>query len=626
MKIKSLQLNRFRQFFQTDIQFGNFNILVGPNNAGKTTVLHAIRAFFSLMNGQVRFEGSPPKPVFHRRYLTNVEDLIPTPDHRELWYKKQAGSHCKISLTFEDEQKFTVLLRQQFGQVHVATEELPAFKQPADYDKYIERSVAFIPGLVGVLVDEPFASFARRNSLASQGRYSEIFRSSLHQLHDRDNTRLQKLNDVLLELFGVSVSRVAFDPEADEYVTVEYVRDDTNLDIVSAGSGLQQLVQILTYIYLTSPQILLIDEPDAHLHSQLQGRLGALLRQIASDLDAQVFICTHSLDLIDTAGPEEVIVVEAKRKTIRPLAANADIVSAMASAGIVDNSSLSRIIASRRMVVLEDKNTALFKVIDRLTGAGLFTFASGAFVKSALGQSNFPQYKELADILTGFTDRPVELTFIHDRDGLPDFLADLFLSSMAEKDMDVHLLGRHELESYLIDPELVSDALRNKITSENAKKMIIDSGKKLLQEARQRCRKSAKEVNRHLKGDKKFKEDALELDSDKWFDGLDSSNWEVIARVWPGKELVNELRSRIKNEFDLELRPGQLAASLKASHLPHELKDFWIGLAPRHQLSPTKQNNTKKTKKAIRKKVTTKSSNTSARIKARKSPVKKKSS
>ena len=60
MKIREIRLERFRQFRDTRIEVGDFNLLVGPNNCGKTSILHAVRAFFALMNGHVRFEGTPP--------------------------------------------------------------------------------------------------------------------------------------------------------------------------------------------------------------------------------------------------------------------------------------------------------------------------------------------------------------------------------------------------------------------------------------------------------------------------------------------------------------------------------------------------------------------------------------
>jgi hypothetical protein len=539
------------------------------------------------MSGHVAIEGDPPKPEYHKRFLSSVQDLVPTPDHRELWFGKRAGSPCKIAVTFNDDTCFTVVLRQQFGQVHVSSENLPDLTTETEFNTYLNQTVAFIPGLVGVLVNEPYATFARRNSLASQGRYAEIFRSSLHQLKDRGDPLVAKVNGVLKELFGVEVTRIHFDPTLQEYVTVEYEQDGTSLDIVSSGSGLQQVIQILTYLYLTNPRFLLIDEPDAHLHSQLQSRLGTLFRQVAQDLNAQVFLSTHSIDMIDTAPPQEVIIVDSSKPEIRPLAANANLVGALAAAGIVENSSLSRIIASRRMVVLEDENTALFKLLDRLTGAKLFSYSGGAFVKSAYGEGNFPHFKELAETVESFTGRSIEVGFVHDRDGLPDFLVNDFLQSMKKTGMEVRLLERHELESYLVCPELLADASEGKLSVDQVTQAIVTAGEALRQEARQMCRKTAKAVNRHLPDGTRRKDDALEREVDGWFDSLDGKKWDTVARIWPGKELIREIRKILNNTHSVEVRPGKLEATLQENHIPDELKGFWNALAGQRKAPPT---------------------------------------
>ena len=90
-KIKSIHLQRFRQFADTKLSVRDFNLLVGPNNSGKTSILHAIKSFFFLMHGHVRFEGTPPKPIYHRRFLSGSEEIAPTPDTRELWFNLQTG-------------------------------------------------------------------------------------------------------------------------------------------------------------------------------------------------------------------------------------------------------------------------------------------------------------------------------------------------------------------------------------------------------------------------------------------------------------------------------------------------------------------------------------------------------
>ena len=495
--------------------------------------------------------------------------------------RQAGGSPCKLTVTFEDNTSFSVVLRQQFGQVHVSAESLPPLPTEAAFNKYLNQTVAFIPGLVGVLVNEPYATFARRNSLASQGRYSEIFRSSLHQLNERKRSLLPKINATLDEFFRIQITRIAFDPNSQEYVTVEYKQSGNSLDIVSSGSGMQQVVQILTYLYLSSPKILLIDEPDAHLHAQLQGQVGALFRKVSHDLKAQVFLSTHSIDLIDTASPHEVIIVDSTKSDIEPLAATASVVEALAAAGIVENSSLSRIIASRRMVIVEDKNTSLFKVIDRITGAGLFSSSSGAFVKSALGESNFPNFKELCKTLEEFTGKPIELVFVHDRDGMPDFIVSDFIESMKKDQMEVKLLERHELESYLVSPDLLVAAMGGKVTVEDIKRIIVDAGANLRQDARQMCRKTAKSVNRHLSESKRRRDDDLEREVDGWFDKLKSDDWTTVAKVWPGKELVKEIRKLVAARHGVDVRLGKLELMLKAEHLPEDLKALWESLAQR---------------------------------------------
>ena len=227
MKIKKIRLQRFRQFADTTFEVEEFNILVGPNNCGKTSLLHAIRAFFLLMHGHVKIGGDPPVANYHRRFLSGAEEVAPTPDIRELWYGLQAGKPLTISVTFDDDVMFAVVLRQQFGQIHVSAEDLPKNLTAKKLTSYLGTQVAFIPGLVGVLVTEPYATRARRNALATQGRYSEIFRSSLQQLNAKSPDLVTRINAWLRDLFGVSVSTVNFDQKADEFVTVKYEQKES---------------------------------------------------------------------------------------------------------------------------------------------------------------------------------------------------------------------------------------------------------------------------------------------------------------------------------------------------------------------------------------------------------------
>ena len=573
-KITSLRLQRFRQFADTTIVVRDFNVLVGPNNCGKTTILHAIRAFFLLMNGHVRFEGNPPTAAYHKRYLSGAEEVAPTPDIKELWHGQRAGKPIVLSLTFDDDTTFGLSLKQQFGQLHVSTDILPTGLTAATVASYLGTEVAFIPGLVGVLVSEPYATAARRNALATQGRYSEIFRSSLHQLKAKDQALLDQINQWLSGLFGVSVRTVDFDAESDEYVTVKYTQNENDFDVVSSGAGLQQVIQMLTYLYLKKPRILLIDEPDAHLHSKLQARLGDLFRRVAADLDAQVFLSTHSLDLIDTFPTSNVIVVDSTKKKLSAVGDNADLISTLVDADVVDVSALSRLLSSRKLVVVEDKDQTILKSIDKVCGSLLYSSKSSSYVLSARGVSNFRGVAELGRILESLSGTQFEITFIQDRDGMPDFLVPLFLESQKEQGLTPWLLDRHEIESYLIEPSLLVQAaalVGTQVTEDDTQNAILAAGHELKAEARQASLMCAQIVNRVL--NERMKDHELDLRVYKWFDSLDLNDFRTIQRVFPGKEVLRKVLQSLGGS-GRSITKGNCIAALKRELVPADMVEL----------------------------------------------------
>jgi energy-coupling factor transporter ATP-binding protein EcfA2 len=71
-----------------------------------------------------------------------------------------------------------------------------------------------------------------------------------------------------------------------------------------AGTGYLQIVQIFAYLLKFRPKLLLIDEPDAHLHPSTQERLIMALEEAAVAFPETKFIVTtHSPHLVRACGP-----------------------------------------------------------------------------------------------------------------------------------------------------------------------------------------------------------------------------------------------------------------------------------------------------------------------------------
>lgn len=79
-------------------------------------------------------------------------------------------------------------------------------------------------------------------------------------------------------------------------VEVEYGEAWTTLDM--ASTGMLQVIQILAYTCFYGPPLLLLDEPDAHLHADSQSRLYEALRGIAEEKQTRILLASHSPQLI----------------------------------------------------------------------------------------------------------------------------------------------------------------------------------------------------------------------------------------------------------------------------------------------------------------------------------------
>src|SRR6185295_17221091 len=85
--------------------------------------------------------------------------------------------------------------------------------------------------------------------------------------------------------------------------------DGSSLDVASAGSGFQQVLMLLTFLYTRPASVLLLDEPDAHLHVLLQDSIYSELRSVAAKQGSQLVIATHSEVIINSVDPRELCIL-----------------------------------------------------------------------------------------------------------------------------------------------------------------------------------------------------------------------------------------------------------------------------------------------------------------------------
>ena len=578
-QLASIQLERFKSFQNTTFCFKSHNILVGANNSGKSSILHAIRLFFKL--AQNAFVGTAGNIKF-RNFFVDITEKIPLADSSEIWYQHKKSNRVdrgmKITASFANGLRLQIILTDMFSQTHVAGVCLdnPTNLTGDGINGILNMNVAFISGMQGILTKESYVTPARINTLVSESRYIEIFRSSLLNLKNENYDNIDALNSILEEYLDIKISNISFDPNKDEFLSVEYEKDKINYDISNAGSGMQQIIQMLTHLYLNNPRIILVDEPDAHLHPDLQCKIGAILRDFAQHNDAQLFIATHSPEIIDVYDNKEVFLIDNSRPRITAIGQDNDFINILFKKGILTSSSLTNLAVKPNCFVYEDENDKYIKKIAQLLGCDIFK--KPGRTKSAKGVNNFEYIFDIYKSVSSIINRDLSLFFLQDRDGVPANYVKLIEEYYQNNSIkEVHILQRHEIENYLIEPQLLfrvfNSTFHLDLTMETVENIMREAAGRIVslqRDARTRC---VTIVHRCKPGSKKDKD--IEDEIDQTFRKIDFSNIKTIQHIIPGKEFFSKLHDIIDEKYHVNFSIHNCLDLLEAADIDEELKQFF---------------------------------------------------
>lgn len=301
--IREVTLRRFKRFEEETFPFPGHIVLAGPNNTGKTTALQAIAAWELAFNRwrerndfQRRNGGYTRVPIARQDFAA-----VPLLTYDLLWNQRQYHRREPIKIGVRGSQGWTITMEL----IPDTTEQI--FIRPTgDVAPNILQQAAlqtvYVPPMTGLSTQEPVYQTAYQRVLLGQGKPGDIIRNLLVQVNQRPEWN--RLVETVQLLFGYEI----LPPNAmGAYITAEY-RPDANarsLDIASAGSGFQQVLMLLTFLYSHPATVLLIDEPDAHLHVLLQDAIYSKLRSVAEEQRSQLIISTHSEVIIDSVEPRE---------------------------------------------------------------------------------------------------------------------------------------------------------------------------------------------------------------------------------------------------------------------------------------------------------------------------------
>src|SRR5258708_995694 len=125
------------------------------------------------------------------------------------------------------------------------------------------------------------------------------------------------------------------------------------------GHGLQMWLQTMWFLTLSkgAPTIIL-DEPDVYMHPDLQRRIIRLIRRRHS----QCIITTHSVEMLSEVRPEDVLIVDKRRRQSHFAASIPAVQRVIDTVGSAHNINLARLSTAEKLILCEENDLKLQKI------------------------------------------------------------------------------------------------------------------------------------------------------------------------------------------------------------------------------------------------------------------------
>lgn len=380
--ITKLTLRNFKNVGEQVYEFTQFDLLVGRNNSGKSTVLQALAIWQFCIDEFHRSKRSGTKGI--QVVLPNFTAL-PLPEFNLLWknrtdrhwplkevdgVSKKKQEYILIGIRVEwqveagETDSFGIELRYHSPQTIYA---IPSdnWKKFREYElQGTLPKIAYVPPFSGLEPNEKWLDVSPIRQQVGKGQPGSVLRNLLLRVYSPREREAegrspkrppredwQELAGIMERWFSVKIREPKYDSAGDVYITVEYQQSGKNYDIISGGSGFHQTLTLLAFFYGYEPTTILLDEPDAHLHVNLQREILDFFKRKSLERKVQFLIATHAEEFVRGVDASQIVSLLSQVPT--RISSWPEILRAMSE---VSNEEVARLMASPYILYVEGES------------------------------------------------------------------------------------------------------------------------------------------------------------------------------------------------------------------------------------------------------------------------------
>jgi AAA15 family ATPase/GTPase len=581
LRFTNVRFHKFKGFKQFTLNLRDFNILVGPNNCGKSTILGAFRILAEGMRmankkNPVMVEGPNGTslgysvdlseiPVATENVFFNYEDSEPA----VVVFKLSNGN--EMILFFKEVGTCSLICRTENREIRNTSDFKAAFNAP----------ISFVPILGPVEHDEAlYQKEAARRALLTH-RAARNFRNIWHHFPENfDEFRLL----VQTTWPGMDIEPPKVDYTRSPRLHMFCPEERIPREIYWAGFGFQVWCQMLTYIIRGNrASIFLIDEPDIYLHSDLQRQLLGILRTLGPD----ILIATHSTEIITEAESDDLVIINKRKNSAKRISHPGELQGIFLTLGSNLNPILTQLAKTKRVIFVEGKD---FQILSRFARRlGKDRIANRAdFAVVAVEGFNQRKVKDFIGGIETTLGSKVKAGVIFDRD-YRSYAECSEVKHDLEKVCDFAIIhDRKEIENFLLQPAALTRALEKRLFEKNTRagksaKIEIDIIavlEKITTEMQYRVQA------RYLEKRKSFEHSktsglADETITEQLMKEYDAE-WKVFERrlkMVPGKDTFAALNTYLQGQVGVTLTPTVVIDNFRREEIDSELVELFDSIS-----------------------------------------------
>jgi len=570
-----VDFHHFKAFDNFTLHLRHFNILVGPNNSGKSTILAAFRILAAAMR---KASSMSPKIVQGPRgetfgYVIDLNKISVAEEN--IFYNYDDSEAATITFKLSNKNELLLYFPKQGVCYLIADAKDAAVRTPTKFKTHFNCPIGFVPILGPVEHNENlYEKEAARRALFNYTA-ARNFRNIWYHYPQK----FGEFREILTRTWpGMDIEPPKIDYSHKKPRLHMFCPEDRiPREIFWAGFGFQVWCQMLTHLIQSSDKALfLIDEPDIYLHSDLQRQLLGLLRNLGPD----ILIATHSTEIITEAEPDDIVLINKQQKRAKRIKNPSQLAKVFEILGSNLNPILTQLAKTRRAVFVEGKDfQILSKFAQKLGSINVGNRSDFAVVQ--VEGFNPERIRSLKAGMEATLGEKIKAAAIFDRDYRCDEELKATTKECASFCNYTTIHRRKEIENFLLIPAAIDRAASHKVAdqakrtggnikySSNAAKWLDDFA----------CAQKAYVLSQYLANrwtferrksstfcDATINEAGLKEFEAYWKDF--SSQLEVI----PGKEAISAINQHLQEQYGVSITPTAIINAMHLNEIPAEMK------------------------------------------------------